>query len=168
MLNYLLNLLSLLKQNNSYNIVKNFKGAQIKTHFIKRLVNVIDVKKSTDSNGLYRQPLSDNLVVIWTIDSGIKKVKEIITNKYQLVIGLKNIILKHFNSKIKDIRFDVETGVISKINFKKHYFINSVDYQTGKASLGLDGINIKEVFNKSKISELSYDEWQVLEVSSKI
>lgn len=168
MIQYFLELLENIKTNNSFNFVKQFKGSVLTVSFIRDLSFRLNRELSQKEGFLYRQHISSGISVLWKYIDGVKTISEIKTSAYEIIVGLKTFILKSFSNKIKDIRFEKETGDIKMINFKPRYFINCINYKTGKASLSIEGVNIKSLFNKNKLSELSYDEWCLLELNTSI
>lgn len=168
MIKYLIDLLKEVKRIVSYNPVYSFKGSKINIQVFSDIKKKLSLSKSDFDGGSFTQSINKDLVVNWVIESGIKVVKKVYTKSYVLIVGLNNFILKSFSKTIKDIRFNKENGEIVKMNFFKHYFINFINFKTEKASLSIEGLNIKEMFNKKSLAELNHDEWSLLEINTKI
>lgn len=169
MISYFLDLVNLLKTKNTYNLVEEYKNSTFNTIMFDNLKADLDVNKSILNNdGLYSQTFNNKINIKWSNIKGIKIIKEVKTNEYSILTGLKTFIIKISYGAIKELRFDLKSGVILKINFIKSYFINFVDFFTGKVSMGLIGVNIKELFKKNKLSELTESEWELLTLNSAI
>lgn len=166
MISYFVNLLKNLKQKRDYNIVEEYKNSKFSIDNIKKLEQFLDKDMSEKKDGFYVQNLLNRIEVKWIYNGKDKEIKEISSEQYSVVIGMKTFILKFLSSPIKDIRFNIRDGKIIKINFVKTFFINFVDFAAGKVSLGLKGVKIKELFHKQKLSELTKDEWDLLCLNS--
>lgn len=167
MIKYFLNLLNNLKTDKNYNVVEEYKNSTINLKAISWVLSLIKESRSFQlEDNLFRQQLSKNLFVVWQYSNNKKIIKEIKTSKYSMILGAKAFIIKPKDNRIKDIRFDLTTGIIKKINFVKSYFIRFVDFCSGKVAMGISNFKIKEFFDKSNLSELSEDEWDLLELNT--
>lgn len=167
MVEYFLDLINNLKTKKDFNIIEEYKSSKIEKNAVDKLSSLINEDNSSliEKNS-YKQVFSNGLYVIWFYKDGMKKIKEIITDEYSLFIAAKVYIIKLSDVRIKDIRFDLFTGIIKKINFVNSYFIRVVDFCSGVIVLSIPSISIRHFFKKDKISELSKDEWDLLELNT--
>lgn len=165
MIGYFIGLLKNLKKKESFNVIESFKGSKIEVSIIENAKYNLEKEKSKKTDNGYIQHFGKHVSILWEQINGEKHIKEITTHLYKLIVGLKSFIVKVFGQDITDLRFDKSNGKIVKINFKKYFFISSLDFKKGKAILST-GLNLKEMFNKSKISELTEDEWEIIKINS--
>lgn len=168
MISYFINLIDNIKRKKNYNIVEEYKHSNLNINEIKMLEKKLNEESSLEKEGFFEQNMGHDILVKWRKENNKFKIKEIRSLSYIIVVGKKNYIMKFLNSSIKDIRFSFVTGIIVKINFIKSFFINFVDFVSGQVSLGLNGLSIKDLFSKNKLSELSKDEWDLLKLNSTI
>lgn len=169
MIGYFFNFIKTLENKYACNVFEKYKNSKINICEIENLKNVLSENSSIlSSKGIFEQKISKFLVVHWYFIEGKKIIKSIFGIKYCIVFGLNNFIIKLNDNNIKDIRYSLIDGSIRKINFIRSYFINYIDFITQSVSLGVENLNIKELFNKTKFSSLTVDNWKVLELNSAI
>lgn len=168
MISYFINLIDNIKRKKNYNIVEEYKSSNLNINEIKMLEAKLNENDSILKEDYFEQNMGHDIFVKWKKENNEFKIKEIRSLSYIIVVGKKNYIMKFLNSSIKDIRFNFLTGYIVKINFIKSFFINFVDFVSGQVSLGLNGLCIKDLFAKNKLSELSKEEWDLLKLNSTI
>lgn len=167
MIKYFTNLIINLKTKTSFNVVEEYNHSTIDLEAISGLSKLIEYRKSIPlEDHMYEQRISKNLVINWCYENGKETIRSIKSDQYSLLFAAKVFILKVIDNRIKDLRFDLKTGLIKKINFTKSYFIRFVDFYTGHIAMSIPDFSIKAFFAKERLSDLSQDEWELLELNT--